>query len=214
MTGLGNTFEIDGELEDDAVFGTMTTGQDGSLWFEAELDDASLYLTLVAPTADGQPDFDTATTLVFTRVGAEGAVAEPQPTQQGAQAGIHDGSKEGVEWADFLANMKATQMESYSSGSAGGYSSRTDYHLCANGQFFMTDENSVSVDVGGAYGYGGGSGSGVGTWRVVTQGQLVGIEFHHPNGEVSQHRLEYDYQSSATYVDGSRWYITPTDQCG
>jgi hypothetical protein len=108
--------------------------------------------------------------------------------------------------------MKATQMESYSSGSAGGYSSRTDYHLCSNGRFHMNDQTSESVDDGGAYGYSGGSDATSGTWRIITQGQLVGIELRYKNGEVSQHRLQYE--DNATYIDGNRWYITQTDQCG
>ena len=67
MSGLGNTFQIDGRLEDGTLVGTLTMGQDGELWFEAEVDDTDLYLTLVASTPDGQLDFDSATMLIFTR---------------------------------------------------------------------------------------------------------------------------------------------------
>jgi hypothetical protein len=147
--------------------------------------------------------------------GAPGVQSQPAPMpQQGGGAGgaVHDGTQQGIEWYQFLAGKKATQMSSYSSGSAGGYSSRTDVHLCANGQFALSGNSSVSVDVGGAYGYGGGNDQGSGTWRIITQGQLVGIELRYGNGAVEQHRL--DYQDGATYVDGERWYITPSESCG
>jgi hypothetical protein len=332
ISGNGNTFQIEGVIEEGSVVGAMT-GPQGGLWFEAELDEGELYLTLVEPDANGQPNYGTATTLVFTRadalaqgaVGAGGnplaagsasgvqdpwvgafgngnvvlqlqggggtysgsvqvqgqsfpvslrgsgsglqgsfrtadgeyavelaqqggaivmatggtvytlqrmggtAAANPLAAdgqqqsygnqshggqQRGAVGGgaLHDGTQVGREWAEFLANKKATQMESYSSGSAGGYSSRTDVHLCANGQFALSGNSSVSVDVGGAYGYDGGNSQGSGTWRILTQGQVAGIELRYASGGVEQYRL--DYQEGATYVNGERWYVTPSEACG
>lgn len=231
MTGPDNTFQIGGVVEEDIVFGTMDLGEQGEVYFEAELDANDLYLTLAALDEGGEPAYETATMFLLTRVGSgaqaqEGATAvrdndaagdpEPEPLvsqNQTAPGRIHDGSSQAIEWADFLANKKATKMSSYSSGGAGGYSSRTDFHLCSNGQFHMAGSSSVSVDVGDASGYSGGSGSDAGTWRVFSQGQLVGVELRYQNGEVSQARLDYDQQTGATYVDGERWYITPTNEC-
>ena len=326
ISGNGNTFQVEGVAEDGAIVGAVT-GAMGGFYFQAELDDAQLYFTLIEPDANGQPNYDAATTLVFARQGgataaggaagnplagaavqdpwvgtfsdgnlilqlqggggtyqgvaqlsgqsfavqvsgsgaqlsgsfraadgeypltltqagtgvtlntggtsyslqragsaaaanplaggaqgAAGAQPQPYPVPQQQGGGLHDGTQLGREWAEFLAGKKATQMSSYSSGSAGGYSSRTDVHLCPNGQFALGGNSSVSVDVGGAYGYSGGDSQGSGTWRVITQGQLVGIEFRYANGGVEQHRL--DYQEGATYVDGERWYITPSEACG
>jgi len=112
----------------------------------------------------------------------------------------------------FLAGKKATKMSSYSSGSAGGYSSRTDVHLCASGQFAMAGSDLVTVDVGDAGGYSGGNTAGRGTWRIITQGAVAGIELRYANGQTEQHRL--DYQDNKTYVDGERWLITPSEACG
>jgi hypothetical protein len=331
IVGNGNTFQIEGVTEEDAIVGAVT-GPMGGFYFEAELDDGQLYFTLIEPDGNGQPNYDTATTLIFARqggatampggaganplaggtvqdpwvgtfadgnlvlqlqggggsysgvaqlsgqsfsvsvsgagtqlsgsfraadgeypltlthngatvslmtggttytlqpAGAAGAAAnplaggaqgaagvQPQPypmPQQGGGGGgaVHDGTQQGIEWYQFLAGKKATQMSSYSSGSAGGYSSRTDVHLSPNGQFALSGNSSVSVDVGGAYGYSGGNDQGSGTWRIITQGQVVGIELRYGNGAVEQHRL--DYQDGATYVDGERWYITPSETCG
>lgn len=304
ITGNGNTFQIEGVIEEGSVVGAMT-GAQGGLWFEAELDDGELYVTLVEPDANGQPNYGTATTLVFARGGAmaQGAAgAGGNPLAGGANGGggqdpwvgafsdgnvvlqlqggggsysgtvqvqgqsfpvslsgsasslqgsfrtgdgdyavelaqqgggvvmatggtmytlqragasggsLHDGTQVGREWAEFLVNKKATQMDSYSSGSAGGYSSRTDVHLCANGQFALSGNSMVSADVGGVSGYNGGNSQGSGTWRVITEGQIAGIELRYANGGVEQYRL--DYRDGATYVNGDRWYITPSEACG
>jgi hypothetical protein len=327
IVGNGNTFRIEGVTEEGAIVGSVT-GSMGGFYFQGELDDGQLYLTLIEPDANGQPNYDAATTLVFARQGgaaalqggaganplaggggdpwvgtfsdgnltlqlqgsggsytgvaqlsgqtftvsvsgsadrlsgsfraadgeyalqlarAGGAVTlttggttytlqpagagapanplagsrsaagvqpqpYPMPQQGGAGGGLHDGTQLGREWYEFLAGKKATQMSSYSSGSAGGYSSRTDVHLCANGQFALSGNSTVTVDVGDASGYSGGNSGGSGTWRIITQGQLAGIELRFANGTVEQHRL--DYQDGATYVDGDRWYITPSEACG
>ncbi len=322
IVGNGNTFEIKGETEDEAVVGVITSTM-GNFWFEAELDGAELYLTLIEPDQNGQPRYDTAQTLVFARDAQAGAGANPlagggnplaqqdpwvgtftdgnvtlqlaggqgsytgtvQVSGQGfplavkgsgtltgaftasgqefpvtlSQSGgsvslttggatyvlqrgggatnplasgtggqaaapsavrpnptgagqLHDGTPLGQEWAQFLAGKKATRMSSYSSGSSGGYSSRADYHLCPNGQYHYTDESSVSVDVGGAFGSSGGQGSGAGTWRIITQGQAAGIELRGNDGSAGQFLLEY--RDGSTYVQGERWYITPSEACG
>lgn len=326
IAGNGNTFQVEGVTEDGAIVGAVT-GSMGGFYFQAELDDGQLYFTLIEPDANGQPNYDAATTLVFARQagaaamrgagggnplagataqdpwvgtfsdgnltlqlqgaggsyqgvaqlsgqsftvtvsgsgtqltgsfqaadgqypltltqagssvtlssggttynlqragaaaanplaggvqGAAGAQPQPYPVPQQQGGGLHDGTQVGREWAEFLAGKKATQMSSYSSGSAGGYSSRTDVHLCANGQFALSGNSSVSVDVGGAYGYSGGDSQGSGTWRIITQGQLAGIELRYANGGVEQFRL--DYQDGATYVNGDRWYVTPSEACG
>jgi len=229
IVGPGARFQLEGVLEDGSVVGSVTGGP-GGLWFEAELDGADLYLTLVGAGADGKPDFDQATTLAFARQGdaaaGEGATplgenanplavprAAPSPSAAGSDAGsLDDGTPLGREWAQFLAGKKATKMSSYSSGSAGGYSSRTDVHLCPNGQFALRGSDLVTVDVGDAGGYSGGNSGGQGTWHIITQGNLAGIELRYAGGQVEQHRL--DYQDTKTYVDGERWLITPSEVCG
>lgn len=328
IVGSGSTFQLNGVLEEGAIVGAVTGAPGGGLWFEAELDEGTLYLTLIGTGADGQPDYEQASTLVFARQGAAGegnplAAAGANPlakpadpwvgvfsdgtlvlqlqggegdytgsaelagqrfpvavrgagaslsgsfrspdgefpltlqlsgttvvastggatytlhrgaagaganplaggaapaggagVQGSAQAvggggGLDDGTALGREWSQFFAGKKATKMSSYSSGSAGGYSSRTDVHLCANGQFAMSGSSLVSVDVGDAGGYSGGNTGGQGTWRIITQGSVVGIELRYANGQAEQHRL--DYQDDKTYIDGERWFITPSEACG
>lgn len=117
------------------------------------------------------------------------------------------------EWVTFLSGMKVTRTESYSSGTAGGYSARTDVYLCSDRSFSMRDESSVSVDVGGAFGNTGGVGGGQGTWYLITNGQVVGLVLEHAGGQADEYRLDYDYNSQATYANGERVYVTPAEIC-
>jgi len=118
-----------------------------------------------------------------------------------------------TEWLQFLAGNKLTTMDSYSSGTAGGYSARTDVYLCSDRSFAMRDESSVSVDVGGAFGNSGGVGGGQGQWYVITNGQVVGLVLEFASGETQEFRLDYDYDDQATYANGTRVYVTPAEVC-
>lgn len=115
------------------------------------------------------------------------------------------------EWVQFLSGKKLTRMSSYSSGSAGGYSARTDLYLCSDRRFSLRDESSVSVDVGGAFGNTGGVEGGQGRWYVITNGQVVGLILEHANGQVDEVRM--DYQDQKTFANGERVYVTPAEVC-
>jgi len=115
------------------------------------------------------------------------------------------------EWVSFLAGKKLTRMSSYTSGTAGGYSARTDLYLCSDRSFALRDESSVSVDVGGAFGNAGEVDSSQGQWYVITNGQVIGLILEARNGEVTEFRMEYVNQE--TYANGERAYVTPAEVC-
>ncbi len=115
------------------------------------------------------------------------------------------------EWVQFLSGNKLTRMSSYSSGSAGGYSARTDVYLCSDRTFAMRDESSVSVDVGGAFGNSGGVGGDQGQWYVISNGQAVGLILESNSGQTQEFRMEY--QNQETYANGERVYVTPAEVC-
>jgi hypothetical protein len=115
------------------------------------------------------------------------------------------------EWVAFLAGKKLTTMSSYSSGTAGGYSARTDVYLCSDRSYALRDESSVSVDVGGAFGNSGGVGGEQGRWYIITNGEVVGLVLEAATGEVSEYRM--DYQNQETYANGERVYVTPAEVC-
>jgi hypothetical protein len=149
---------------------------------------------------------------------AQPGVQQPNVGQQGVggasgggTGGLSDGTPLANEWVQFLAGKKLTYMDSYTSGTAGGYSMRQDAYLCSNGEFLYKDESSVSVDVGGAFGNAGGQGQNTGRWRIITQGQMVGVELRYNDGRVEQYQLEY--RNGETYVNDQRWFVTAAEIC-
>ncbi len=140
------------------------------------------------------------------------AARAQQPTPATQQPGPGPGGQQqlsqmGQEWLAYLTGKRITRIESYSSsGGGGGYSAREEFDLCSDGRFFYSGSSSVSVDVGGTGGYSGGTDGGAGTWRIVEQGNVVGIELRWNNGNVGQALLEY--RDGGTYVDGQRMYVT------
>ena len=116
-----------------------------------------------------------------------------------------------AEWIAFLSGKKLTTMSSYSSGSAGGYSARTDVYLCSDRSYAVRDESSVSVDVGGAFGSSGGIGASEGNWYVITNGQVVGLVLEDAAGQALEVRM--DYQGQQTFANGERVYVTPAELC-
>ena len=219
LVGPGLIFQLQGQLQGVGIMGRVTAAA-GSGWFEAAFAGEDLQLVLYDAGPDGSPNPSTGQQFLFARSGSPAAPADPDAAapEIGAPAPLPDANELddntpiGREWRMFLAGKKATKMSRYSSGLEGGYTSRTDVHLCGDGQFVVRDQNAVSVDVGGAYGAAGGSSAQGGTWRILTQGQLAGIELRYQSGAVERYRLEH--QGGATYVEGERWLITPSELCG
>ncbi len=221
LAGGAERFTLEGVVDEDGDGeGTMRTPQ-GNLYFAVEVDGNDLLLLVAEMGSDGEPNFATAREIAFTR----GAAPPNPPLAQGREpapgaapstpappaGALHDGTPLAREWSQLLAGRKLTKMESYSSGSSGGYSSRADAYLCSNGEFLYRDQSSVSVDVGGAFGNSSGQGGEQGRWRIITQGQVAGIEFRMANGNVAQARL--DRQDGKTFVDGQRVLVTPAEIC-
>jgi len=226
--------QIQGQIEqgEGAAIGVVAF-QQGKLYFYGEVDGGQLILTLIEPDANGNPNYETAQELAFSRAtttaqggassgllgGLSGSGGQaPAPAQPGGMApsapggnALDDGTPLGREWVGFLAGKKVTYMDSYSSGSSGGYSTRVDVYLCSNGEFAYKDQSSVSVDVGGASGFSGGNSANSGRWHIITQGNVAGVELRYSDGRTEQYRL--DYQGGETYANGTRVYVTPAEIC-
>jgi hypothetical protein len=87
MSSGGVTFNVSGVLEEGSVLGTVSSGA-GGVYFMAEFDEAQLFVTLIEPDANNQPNYDQSETLVFTRQGSPGIAGAPQapgpaPQRQG-----------------------------------------------------------------------------------------------------------------------------------
>ncbi len=203
---------LQGTVDDDLIDG-FASGDGSTMYFEAEIDGNELYLFLMNVDAQGNPDVENGLEMVLTATtqggalansadpagaagGAMGGATAGAPNSPAGGQGISDGTPAGNEWAQWLAGKKVTYMDSYSSGNAGGYSMRMDIFLCSSGELF---------------GNAGGQGQNTGRWRIITQGQLVGIELRYSDGRVEQYQLQY--QDGATYVNGERWYVTAAEIC-
>jgi hypothetical protein len=217
--------ELKGSPQESAVVGIIN-GLGESMYFQAELDGDALTFVLVPADAQGNPNYDAAQQMAFRRgsatpttddVASDAAKPADPSAAMGASGGgagaggLGDGTPLANEWVAHLAGKKVTVMDRYSSGTAGGYTSRTDVFLCSNGEFLFRGQSDMSVDVGGASGYAGGNQANSGRWRIITQGQVAGIELRYGNGTVEQYRLTY--QNGATYANDKRVYVTPAGIC-
>ena len=152
-----------------------------------------------------------ATSLTFAAPGGPGSGAETTPrVAQGGQPSspsLSDGSPVAQQWLERLRGKRLTSLSSYSSGGAGGYSSRTVVMLWPDGRFDGQSSSSVSVDVPGASGSSGGSGSTSGRWRIyATRDGLGVLELTYANGRQEQNALQD--RNGQTFINGSRWFVT------
>jgi hypothetical protein len=131
-----------------------------------------------------------------------------------AQAATVDNSPLAQQWRAHLAGRKVTYISSYSSNTAGGggLSTKFVYHLCSDGRFGFSGSDVVSLNLPGTGVDGGGSaGSSGGTWRIVTQGAVAGIELKFGNGQTEMYRL--DLRDGQTFANDNRVYVTPGEVC-
>lgn len=92
LSGNGNTFRVQGELEGNSAVGAVTHPQIGGMYFQADLAGDALVLILVGIGADNEPDYNQTQELRFTRqatVAAGGAAAERGG--MGAALGVREG---------------------------------------------------------------------------------------------------------------------------
>ena len=77
MSNGGLSWQLRGDIYEDALTGTVDTGQ-GMLAFEAYVYDNELELILVQMGPDGMPDVDNGQEFIFARQGAAPQAAAPQ----------------------------------------------------------------------------------------------------------------------------------------
>ena len=201
MTASGTKSQLSGQLrtnDGDYPFTITPSGNqlivvsEGTQYTLSKRDDAQ-----VTGTAPGEPRKQAGANSTGSRELAPGFTLD---------------SAEAKEWTDWLGGMKLTWIESYTSGSAGGYSSRSDIYLCSNRQFSIQGQSTVAVDTGGAFGNAGEQGRGRGNWFVITNGPTVVLVLEYADGTFGEYRMEYIDEK--TYASGERVYVTPAEVCG
>ncbi len=110
------------------------------------------------------------------------------------------------QWSQRLRGKKMTIMSSYSSGSSGGMSSKTEVYLNSNGSFQGRSESSVSIYVEGANGSSGGVQKAAGTWRIYAKDGRAILEMKYENGQTESSILED--RNGQTFINGKRVFVT------
>ena len=216
-----SAYELDGEASNGLIIGIIDN-EDVELYFALQLDEPQLTLVLMDFDADDEPDLTTARQVLLTRATGPGEDTSDRgagetagggretpgaPVEDGNAGGsISDGTPLGNQWARVLAGRKVTYMESYSSGSAGGYNIKLEYYFCSNGEFALYNNSLVSVDAGGASGSSGGTGWRKGSWKILTNGNYAGVELSFVEGEKPRYLLFRE--NGKTYFDRARVFVT------
>lgn len=139
--------------------------------------------------------------------GVDAYAGEPQ--QQGVFAGadpLYDGSPAAREWLQVLRGRKLISMSGYDSGGgSGGFNSRTEVTLYANGVFEYYSASSVSMYVEGMSGGSSSEDSERGTWRIVSSGRTVLLEF---TTNSARYQDEISRSGNEIYLGGTRMFLT------
>lgn len=109
-------------------------------------------------------------------------------------------------WRQRLSGKKLTQIESYNSGSSGGYNSRMDIVLRTDGRITFAKNSSVSIYVDGASGGNSGEKKGGGTWRIFSRGSQVLLAVT-PEARQTEFFVLSESQGK-TLLNGRRWFVT------
>ena len=131
--------------------------------------------------------------------------AQSAPSGPQTPANI-DRSPIAQQWLQRLRGKKLTKMSSYSSGSSGGMSSKTEIYLHANSSFQGRSESSVSIYVEGANGSSGGVQKAAGTWRIYVKDGRAILEMKYENGQTESSLLED--RNGQTFINGKRVFVT------
>ncbi len=149
-----------------------------------------------------------------TRMGAGQSYAQQPYDDQGwyDEAGspgadpLHDGSPAAREWLQVLRGRKLISMSGYDSGGgSGGFNSRTELTLYANGMFEYYSASSVSMYVEGMSGGSSSEDSERGTWRIVSSGRTVMLEF---TTNTARYQDEISRSGNDIYLGGTRVFVT------
>ena len=140
-------------------------------------------------------------------VAATTATSAQSAPSSGPQTSANtDRSPIAQQWLQRLRGKKLTKMSSYSSGSSGGMSSKTEIYLQPDGRFQGRSESSVAIYVEGANGSSGGVQKAAGTWRIYAKEGRAILETKYENGQIESSFLED--RNGQTFINGKRVFVT------
>ena len=135
--------------------------------------------------------------------------SKPVNQQQSLSSISSNTSVDIADWNYQLGGTKLTYMDSYNSGgtSGGGYSMKTEIHLCKAGYFLFYDQNFMSTGSGSSSAYSAGNSNGDGNWKIINQSGVPYLILNFNSGEQSRYPLEWgeDYK---LFLNGYRYFRT------
>ncbi len=194
LSGNGNTFQIQGQVNGEALVGLAAAGGGGA-YLEARLEASGVHVILVELGPGNQPRYETARELMFTRQAGGGQGTGPGPTAPGGGSAVAGMSPQDAQIAQLLLSSKWCHF-SYSgvSGTSSG-SSYTEAVL-------FSPDGAMVVQTGGESYYSADVRSSTGD--VITRGSTAG-----QRGGGQQYRWRVSQGMLMTSLDGATWQPTP-----
>jgi hypothetical protein len=136
---------------------------------------------------------------------AQGVQTDPQaPPTPGR---LSDAKPDSEQWLKHLRGKLLTRMESYTSGTSGGYSRTERMLLYPDGRFEHYRASSVSVYVDLGSGGSAGEGTRRGTWRIVSANDSTFLALVY-EGAAEEEYARLTFNDNKTFVDGERTFVT------
>lgn len=169
----GTQYQLEGQVQDGVAVG-VCSGEQGGVFFEAQVQGNQLLLALIEPDANSMPDYSRTRSLVFTRGDAAAAVPQtaPGPAPESPAADV----------PQFLVGTWVTMTTH----------TQTSYTLWPDGTFTSGYEASYSggeVSGGGTEWGLAREDSGRGRWMARGTREQGTLVLQHPDG--SQDTVEY-----------------------
>lgn len=120
-------------------------------------------------------------------------------------------SQEAVQWKESLSGMRLTYMNTYSSGSSGGYSDKIVIDLCPGGIFSYSDQSTMSLDVSGGFAYSHDQNRGDGNWNIIDSGGRPALQLSYYDGNSRTYFISVEGETF--YLDNRRYFRTRDAVC-
>lgn len=115
------------------------------------------------------------------------------------------------EWKESLSRMRLTYMNTYSSGTSGGYSDKIEIDLCPGGTFIYSGRSTISVNAGGGSLFNHDRNRGDGNWDIIDYGGQPALQLSYYDGSHRTYQISVD--GDTFYLDNRRYFRTRNASC-
>lgn len=115
------------------------------------------------------------------------------------------------QWKESLSGMRLTYMNTYSSGTSGGFSDKIEIDLCPGGSFTYSDRSTISVNSGGGSMFNHDRNRGDGNWDIIDSGGQPALQLTYYDGSNRTYQISVD--GDTFYLDSRRYFRTQDAAC-